>query len=127
MVWLTGDDEVMDDRGFVDWISAELAALPGVVAVALGGSRARGGHVANSDWDLAVYYRQRFEPDALRAKRWPGEVSDLDIGVPCVRHRPRGVGGVLARSTDLDAGDGVPELLDMQTLPAPELQLAGSP
>jgi predicted nucleotidyltransferase len=67
----------MDDQQFVSWISGELAALPGVVAVALGGSRARGTAVRDSDWDLAVYYRHGFDPDALRAKGWPGEVSDV--------------------------------------------------
>lgn len=77
MVPLTRNDVVMNDRHFVAWISAELTALPGVVAVALGGSRARGGHEPDSDWDLAIYYRQRFEPDALRQKRWTGQVSEI--------------------------------------------------
>jgi predicted nucleotidyltransferase len=77
MVRPSRHDVVVDDRGFVDRISGELAMLPGVVAVALGGSRARGGYQPDSDWDLAVYYRQHFEPDVLRAKGWPGEVSDV--------------------------------------------------
>ncbi|HET7504496.1 MAG TPA: nucleotidyltransferase domain-containing protein [Kofleriaceae bacterium] len=35
----------------------ELAAMPGVVSVVLGGSRAAGEGDAGSDWDLGVYYR----------------------------------------------------------------------
>jgi predicted nucleotidyltransferase len=34
-----------------------LAAMPGTVAVVLGGSRALGFADAASDWDLGVYYR----------------------------------------------------------------------
>ena len=59
------------------WLAAELSALPSVVAVSLGGSRARPNHHPDSDWDFAVYYRGRFEPDALRAKGWDGEVSEV--------------------------------------------------
>lgn len=67
----------MDDQPFLEWLSDELAGLPGVVAVALGGSRARDAARADSDWDLAVYYRQGFDPDALRAKGWEGDVADI--------------------------------------------------
>lgn len=34
-----------------------LGALPGIRAVVLGGSRARGTHRPDSDWDLGLYYR----------------------------------------------------------------------
>ncbi|MGC4867075.1 nucleotidyltransferase domain-containing protein [Micromonospora sp. DT53] len=34
-----------------------LCAVDGVVAVALGGSRARGEHRPDSDWDLGLYYQ----------------------------------------------------------------------
>lgn len=66
----------MSDRRFVNWIGGELADLPAVVAVSLGGSRATNTHTPDSDWDLAIYYRSDFDPDVLRAKRWAGEVSD---------------------------------------------------
>jgi hypothetical protein len=52
-----------DVRTFVE----TLAALPGAVAIALGGSRATGGADAASDWDLAVYYRGGIALDALAA------------------------------------------------------------
>jgi predicted nucleotidyltransferase len=67
----------MTDETFLDDVTARLAGLPGVEAVALGGSRAQGTHSADSDWDLAVYYRDRFDPADLRAVGWPGEVSEL--------------------------------------------------
>ena len=55
---------------------ADLAALPGVEAVALGGSRASGQPRADSDWDLGVYYRGRFDAEGVRMLGLPGEVSD---------------------------------------------------
>ncbi|WP_326700866.1 nucleotidyltransferase domain-containing protein [Streptomyces sp. NBC_01754] len=38
-------------------MAALLTRLPGIEAVALGGSRARGTHRPDSDWDLGLYYR----------------------------------------------------------------------
>ncbi|QEV17542.1 nucleotidyltransferase domain-containing protein [Streptomyces alboniger] len=68
----------MNDQAFLDHVADRLAALPGVDAVALGGSRAQGTHTADSDWDTAVYYRgPSFEPAALRGVGWEGEVSEL--------------------------------------------------
>ncbi|NUP80719.1 MAG: nucleotidyltransferase domain-containing protein [Nonomuraea sp.] len=48
-------------------VAARLAEVPGVVAVALGGSRARGTHRPDSDVDLGVYYRPPLAVDDLRA------------------------------------------------------------
>ncbi|WP_237104262.1 nucleotidyltransferase family protein [Nonomuraea sp. MG754425] len=48
-------------------IAGRLAAVPGVVAVALGGSRARGTHRPDSDIDLGLYYRGRPGVAELRA------------------------------------------------------------
>ena len=45
-----------------------LAAMPGVVAVVLGGSRAAGAADAASDWDLGVYYRGALDTAALAAR-----------------------------------------------------------
>ncbi|UFQ15011.1 MULTISPECIES: nucleotidyltransferase domain-containing protein [Streptomyces] len=68
----------MTDDLFLDHVADRLAALPGVEAVALGGSRAQGTHTADSDWDTAVYYRgPAFDPAALRAIGWEGEVSGI--------------------------------------------------
>ncbi|MCI3277300.1 nucleotidyltransferase domain-containing protein [Streptomyces cylindrosporus] len=65
------------DPAFLDSTADRLAALPAVQAVALGGSRAQGTHRPGSDWDLAIYYRGRFDPDDLRAVGWEGEVSEV--------------------------------------------------
>ncbi|MFC4499157.1 MULTISPECIES: nucleotidyltransferase domain-containing protein [Streptomyces] len=68
---------VPGDTAFLDAVADRLAVLPGVRAVALGGSRAQGTHRPDSDWDLAVYYRGTFDPDDLRAVGWEGEVSEI--------------------------------------------------
>ncbi|WP_433700139.1 nucleotidyltransferase domain-containing protein [Nocardiopsis sp. CA-288880] len=65
-----------DDERFLAATSDRLASLPAVRAVALGGSRARGSHRPDSDWDLALYYRGGFDPQDLRDTGWPGEVSE---------------------------------------------------
>ncbi|MFI7014870.1 nucleotidyltransferase family protein [Streptomyces sp. NPDC050164] len=67
----------LPDRTFLDTTADRLAALPGVRAVTLGGSRAQGTERPDSDWDLAVYYRGEFDPDDLRAVGWEGEVCEL--------------------------------------------------
>ncbi|WP_433428989.1 nucleotidyltransferase domain-containing protein [Nonomuraea sp. CA-141351] len=54
-------------------IAARLAEVPGVVAVVLGGSRARGTHRPDSDIDLGLYYRGPLAVAELRALA--GEVT----------------------------------------------------
>ncbi|MGI5239033.1 nucleotidyltransferase domain-containing protein [Dactylosporangium sp. CA-139066] len=51
---------------FLAPLAEQLAAVPGVSAVALGGSRARGTHRPDSDYDLGLYYRRPLDVDALR-------------------------------------------------------------
>jgi predicted nucleotidyltransferase len=69
--------ESVEDTEFLADTADVLAALPGVLAVALGGSRAQGTHRPDSDWDLAIYYRNGFDPQTLRAVGWAGEVSAI--------------------------------------------------
>jgi len=52
----------------IDELVDALAAMPGAVAVVLGGSRAAGGADAASDWDLGVYYRGALDTSALAAR-----------------------------------------------------------
>ncbi|MFD0275763.1 nucleotidyltransferase domain-containing protein [Kitasatospora sp. NPDC127111] len=59
-------------RTIIEGMAGELAGVPGVVGVVLGGSRARGEHRPESDWDLGVYYRGDLDLDALRALAGPG-------------------------------------------------------
>lgn len=68
---------VRSDEAFCGSVAGELAGLPGVVAVTLGGSRAAGANRPDSDWDFAVYYRGAFSPDDLRAIGWPGTVFEI--------------------------------------------------
>jgi predicted nucleotidyltransferase len=65
------------DDAFEATIADALFNLPGVEAVALGGSRAYGNPGPETDWDFAVYYRDGFDPDDLRALGWPGRISSL--------------------------------------------------
>lgn len=67
----------MDDTAFLEEVAERLFSLGGAEAVALGGSRAQGTARADSDWDLAVYYRGAFSPQELRDIGWEGHVSEL--------------------------------------------------
>jgi len=57
-------------------LAGELATIPGVVAVALGGSRAGGTATSSSDWDFGVYYRGSLDTDAIRRLGWSGRVFE---------------------------------------------------
>lgn len=58
-------------------ISEELSMVPGIVAVVLGGSRARGTHHAHSDIDIGIYYDEAagFNVDDVNkiAHKWDDE------------------------------------------------------
>ena len=66
-----------DDPQFPAYVAERLSRLPGVTAVALGGSRAAGTQRPDSDWDFSLYYRGRFDPADLRSVGWPGEISPI--------------------------------------------------
>ena len=54
------DDELQN-------VADELGSIVGVVAVSLGGSRARGEHRPDSDFDLGIYYRRALDVSGLAA------------------------------------------------------------
>jgi len=58
----------------VEHLAEQLARIPGVEAVTLGGSRATGAAGEDSDWDFGLYYRGTIRPDDVRALGWPGQV-----------------------------------------------------
>jgi hypothetical protein len=58
----------------VEHLAARLAAIPGVVAVTLGGSRATHTETEGSDWDFGLYYRGTLDPADIVALGWPGRV-----------------------------------------------------
>ncbi|MET9067051.1 nucleotidyltransferase domain-containing protein [Streptosporangium sandarakinum] len=68
----------MDDTELEE-LAGRMAEVPGVVAVVLGGSRARGTHRPDSDYDLGLYYRGELDVTALRALavREAGERAEL--------------------------------------------------
>ncbi|MBO0838676.1 MAG: nucleotidyltransferase domain-containing protein [Actinobacteria bacterium] len=69
-----GIDIDVGDLAFARRVAGALATVPGVLAVALGGSRAAGTHRPDSDWDFSLYYRGAFDPGDLRRLGWPGEI-----------------------------------------------------
>lgn len=60
----------------VEKLAERLAEIPGVVAVALGGSRARGDERPDSDWDFGLYYERKLRAKDVRALGFPGEVVE---------------------------------------------------
>ena len=58
----------------MEHLAGRLAAVPGVVAVTLGGSRATGTAAADSDWDFGLYYEGSLDPAGITALGWPGRV-----------------------------------------------------
>jgi predicted nucleotidyltransferase len=48
-----------DKARLLETIVAELATIPSLAAIALGGSHARGTHTPQSDLDIGLYYRER--------------------------------------------------------------------
>jgi hypothetical protein len=74
------DQDNGQDEDFAAYVAAGLASLPGVRAVALGGSRVTGNARPDSDWDFSLYYRgsaEPFDPETLRTLGWPGDVFPL--------------------------------------------------
>jgi hypothetical protein len=56
----------MDDRSLAE-LAHRLSAVSGIVAVVLGGSRARGTHRPDSDTDIGLYYQGAIDLVALRS------------------------------------------------------------
>ncbi|MCU1509856.1 MAG: polymerase subunit beta [Glaciihabitans sp.] len=73
---MSSSDQNLESR-FVEQVADALKSLPGVEGVALGGSRAQGTSRPDSDWDLALYYHEGFDPESVRQLGWPGELSEF--------------------------------------------------
>src|SRR5262245_61563968 len=72
----------MDDQALAE-LGRQLAPVHGVIAVALGGSRARGTHRPDSDFDLGVYYRGQLDVAALRVLAAGVTGGPVDVAEPC--------------------------------------------
>jgi predicted nucleotidyltransferase len=61
---------------FIHYVVDRLQAIEGIVAIALGGSRARGTHTPKSDLDLGLYYQPEKPPDLLALNHLASELDD---------------------------------------------------
>jgi hypothetical protein len=124
---------------FIQELTTALVGLPGVEAVTLGGSRAQRLHRADSDWDVAIYYRGRLDPADVVALGWPGQVfapGDWGGGVMnggawvCVDGRPvdvhyRDLSAVERHVADAAEGGFTVERLPMYVAGIPTYVVAG--
>jgi predicted nucleotidyltransferase len=65
----------LEDPVNINTLVAQVARVPGVRAVTLGGSRARGVARPDSDWDIGLYYRGGIDTDAIRELGYAGHVT----------------------------------------------------
>ena len=104
---MTLPDGAVPDGLDLDALAERLTSVDGVVGVVLGGSRARGEHVPESDVDLGIYYRDDLDIAALGALA-------REVAGPDAQVTKRGEwgpwvdgGGWLVIGGDGQAGDGV--------------------
>jgi predicted nucleotidyltransferase len=64
----------MTDDEFLAEVVAACRRIPNAEAVGLGGSRARGDHRPDSDWDFSVYYRGEIDVTPFDDLGWDGRV-----------------------------------------------------
>ena len=66
----------MDAQALVSHMVERLQQVEGLVAIALGGSRARGTHSATSDIDLGLYYDPTQPPDLATLRQIAADLDD---------------------------------------------------
>jgi predicted nucleotidyltransferase len=67
---------IADDEALLSRLVLALAPVPGIEAIALGGSRARGTATAGSDYDIGLYYRGRQPIDIAALSRVVASLDD---------------------------------------------------
>ncbi len=72
---------MLDDDALTG-LAGRLVEVPGVVAVSLGGSRARGDHAPDSDVDLGLHYRPPLDTASLRALAREVAGTSADVTEP---------------------------------------------
>lgn len=65
---------------FINRVVDRMKSIPGIAAIALGGSRARGTHTQKSDIDLGLYYQPQHPLDVIVLNHLASEIDD--------NHRP---------------------------------------
>lgn len=88
-------------------VASEVAAVPGVLSVVLGGSRARGSHSPGSDIDIGIYYDSEDSLDLTALGRVAAALDDAhrpDLVTPIGGWGPRinGGGWLTVQSTAVD-------------------------
>jgi predicted nucleotidyltransferase len=71
--------QATNDRRLLDRLSAELSKVPGVRAIVLGGSRARGNADARSDYDIGLYYERGDPLDITALERTVATLDDAGL------------------------------------------------
>lgn len=61
---------------FLEQLTAAFAAVPGVEAIVLGGSRARGTSRERSDYDIGLYFSEACELDTARLQHVARQIAD---------------------------------------------------
>ncbi|MBD1995551.1 nucleotidyltransferase domain-containing protein [Leptolyngbya sp. FACHB-541] len=61
---------------FIHRVVDRLQSIEGIVAIALGGSRARGSHTQKSDVDLGIYYQPENPPDLIALNQLASQLDD---------------------------------------------------
>lgn len=61
---------------FIHHVVDRLQLVEGIVAIALGGSRARGNHTSKSDVDLGLYYQLENPPDLFALNRLASKLDN---------------------------------------------------
>jgi hypothetical protein len=69
-------------QSYLRELADRLVAVPGVVGVMLGGSRARGEHTPDSDTDLGLYYRPSLDVGALATLARDVAGPDAEVSEP---------------------------------------------
>lgn len=75
----------MEPQALIQGIVQPLQQVDGLVAIVLGGSRARGTHTATSDIDLGLYYDPTKPPELATLRQIAAELDDahrLDLITP---------------------------------------------
>ncbi len=70
-----------NDEALLSRLVGALAPVPGIEAIALGGSRARGTATASSDYDIGLYYRGRRPIDIAALSKVAASLDDREAEV----------------------------------------------